>query len=157
MTSLYHSLNSSSFRMECDLQRGIAIISLRWRLRFFRELVPAEEARHIDDVHVRVTSGTDFLIRRDSGRDGRGADWGQDRRRERRTRGWSGWRHRFLSGPQECEEQGCGDNGEGEEACEHRHAARHSHTTAGRPVRATRFSLLNVSAVESHTEVRERV
>src|SRR3989475_6765390 len=77
---------------------------------------------------------------------------GQDRRRERRTRGWSGWRHGFLSGPKECEEQGCGENGEGEEACEHRHAARHSHTTAGSPVRATRFSLLNVSEVASPAE-----
>src|SRR2546426_1677285 len=77
---------------------------------------------------------------------------GQDRRREGRARGWSGWRHGFLSGPKECEEQGCGENGEGEEACEHRHAARHSHTTAGSPVRATRFSLLNVSEVASPAE-----
>src|SRR2546428_4073661 len=105
MSSLYHSLTSSSFRMECDLQRAVAIISLRWRIRFFRELVPAEEARHIDDVHVRVTSGTDFLVRCDSGRDRRGSDRGQDGRRERRTRRRSGWRRWFLSGPEECEEQ----------------------------------------------------
>src|SRR3989442_7006388 len=105
MTSLYHSLNSSSFRMECDLQRGIAIISLRWRLRFFRELVPAEEARHIDDVHMRVTSGTDFLVRCDSGGDRRGSNGRQDRRRERGTRRGCRRRRGFLSGSEECEEQ----------------------------------------------------
>src|SRR3989442_10443066 len=76
MTSLYHSLNSSSFRMECDHQRVIPIRLLRWR-RCVRKLVPAEETGRVDRVDGRVTTRTNFLPRR-----------GWHRSRGRADRGW---------------------------------------------------------------------
>src|SRR5207245_8416434 len=90
---------------ECDLQTGIAIISLRWRLRFIGELVSAEEARHVAHVDVGLASRTDFLVRSESRCDGRRADGREDRWGQWRERRRSGRLRRFSAGAKESEEQ----------------------------------------------------
>src|SRR2546426_1435063 len=87
-------------------------------------------------------------------------DEGADRRRDRKGRAGAvkrlaldAHRNRRRRGDGNRREERCGDHGDDNEGREHPNAARHSHTTAGRPVRATRFSLLNVSAVESYKGV----
>jgi len=89
---------------------------------------------------------------------------GADRRRDRKGRAGAvkrlaldAHRNRRRRGDENRREECRGDHGDDEEGREHPNAARHSHTTAGRLVRATRFSLLNVSADASRAENRERV
>src|SRR5438552_18980372 len=93
-------MSSRSYRLP-----GVALISLRWRLRFFWELVSAEETRDVVRVHVGVAPRTNFLVRCESRCDRRGSDRRQDCRAGRRSR-WRFRRHlRFLAGSEEREEE----------------------------------------------------
>src|SRR6266705_1261086 len=93
-------MSSRSYRLP-----GVALISLRWRLRFIGELVSAEEARHVAHVHVGLASRTDFLVGGESWRDRRGAHRRQGRRRQRRKRRRSDRLRWFPAGSEESEEQ----------------------------------------------------